>query len=511
MAVEQRAGQSGVGSRSRSSARIPSRSTARPGTCRPSRRRRPGRRAPARSRRSAASAPRRTPIQRTSSNSWSWRSRSPPSAPSGSSGRSCGSASGPGRTSTRWSRRRGRCAPRARSPRAPRGGPSPRSSRAGSGVPLGSVQVTPSRSRRRLPTTSCGCPVHEPDDDATGRGGDGLLQAGHAGATEDRRGPRRGSSSSTASRTRAPADRCAPGEPARWSARATGRAARSAGRRPGGGARCAGRAPPTNADHGRRPSRRSRARADGWTNARRPGRVAGGDAVLHVRIVPRQGSLQVRSGGVRPLPVTGRPAPFRDGRRRARAARGRRRAHRAPAPRAPRGGRRSSRRRRGRRAGQRGADARAPGRSRPSARAAAGRSRSAPASSSPTAAATSRIVSRRRDDAAGREHRGRVVGGLRARRQPDRHAADRLGHLGEVGRELVVALDRDRRARGAPRAPGRGPRTRPADGTRRLGPGGQRRPSTSAPEQAARVDDRLAGVQAQAPRAARRRRRGRRG
>jgi len=34
-----------------------------------------------------------------------------------------------------------------------------------------------------------GRPVDEPDDDATGRGGDGLLQAGHAGATEERRGP----------------------------------------------------------------------------------------------------------------------------------------------------------------------------------------------------------------------------------------------------------------------------------------------------------------------------------
>ena len=48
---------------------------------------------------------------------------------------------------------------RARSPRPPRGAPSPRVSRRASGVPLGRVQVRTSRSRRRPPTTSWGRPA----------------------------------------------------------------------------------------------------------------------------------------------------------------------------------------------------------------------------------------------------------------------------------------------------------------------------------------------------------------
>ena len=55
--------------------------------------------------------------------------RSPPSAPSGSSARSCGCGHRPGRSSTRCHRRARGCGPPGRSPRRPRAGPSARWSR----------------------------------------------------------------------------------------------------------------------------------------------------------------------------------------------------------------------------------------------------------------------------------------------------------------------------------------------------------------------------------------------
>ena len=88
-----------------------------------------------------------------------------------------------------------------------------------------------------------------------------------------------------------------------------------------------------------------------------------------------------------------------------------------------------------------------------------------------------------------------MVGGLRAGREPDRHAADRLGHLGQQGDELVVALDRDGRAvergDGALRVGERDERMERAD----LRPGRHRRREDLGAEQAARVDDRLPAVQ----------------
>ena len=115
--------------------------------------------------------------------------------------------------------------------------------------------------------------------------------------------------------------------------------------------------------------------------------------MLHVRIVPRQGSgasavrsRSAASGDRAPrcsaMPhVAGEQRAVDVASRRARPRRGRR------------GARRSSRRRRAWPGRSAHARSRASARWPPSARAAAGRSESAPASSSPTAAATSRIVS----------------------------------------------------------------------------------------------------------------------
>ncbi len=89
-----------------------------------------------------------------------------------------------------------------------------------------------------------------------------------------------------------------------------------------------------------------------------------------------------------------------------------------------------------------------------------------------------------------------MVGGLRARRQPDRPGADGLGHVGEERGELVVALDRDRRAverRDRPLRVGeRDQRMERAD----LRPGRHRRGEHLGVERAARVDHGLAAVHA---------------
>ena len=61
----------------------------------------------------------------------------------------------------------------------PRGGRSPRASRRRSGVPLGSVQVRPSRSRRRLPDDEPGLARLVANDDPAGGGGGRGPQAGH--------------------------------------------------------------------------------------------------------------------------------------------------------------------------------------------------------------------------------------------------------------------------------------------------------------------------------------------
>ena len=114
------------------------------------------RRARARSRSSAGRAPRRTGPSapaRTRGRGATGRRRS---APSGSSGRSCGSGCRPGRTSysidgsgSTIRTSRPVSSPTSRSAVSSTVSP-------GSGVPLGSVQVTASRPRRRMPTTRDG-------------------------------------------------------------------------------------------------------------------------------------------------------------------------------------------------------------------------------------------------------------------------------------------------------------------------------------------------------------------
>ena len=104
-----------------------------------------------------------------------------------------------------------------------------------------------------------------------------------------------------------------------------------------------------------------------------------------------------------------------------------------------------------------------------------------------------------RDEPAGGQDRRGMVGGLRARGEPDRHATQRLGHPGEHGGQLIVALDRDRGA------------VERLDGTLRVGERDQRmeRPDLGAgrhgrgedlgPERTAGVDHRLAAVHPERP------------
>ena len=230
-----------------------------PGDQRPLRLERQQRRRP---RRTRSSGPRRT------------RGRGVPGprrwGPSGSSGRSCGCACRPGRTSSAIeSKRPDDAGPRGRSPRATSRSAVSSVVSPGCGVPLGSVQVTPSRSRRRLPTTSCGAPSIEPDDDATGGGGGGLPQAGHAGATDERRGPPRAGASCVQGMTAAGCGRPLRDRAGRRDGERAPRRAQRGQRAHVGAAQhgAARRARPRRPRPGCRPSRRSRARADGWTNA----------------------------------------------------------------------------------------------------------------------------------------------------------------------------------------------------------------------------------------------------
>ena len=115
-------------------------------------------------------------------------------------------------------------------------------------------------------------------------------------------------------------------------------------------------------------------------------------------------------------------------------------------------------------------------------------------------------------EAACREDRRCVVGGLRPGREPDGHGADGLGHRGQQADELVVAFDRDGRA--AERSHreldvGEGDeRMECAD----LGPGRHGRFQHFRPERPRGVDHRLAAVQAELAGEDRRwHRRGRRG
>ncbi len=117
-------------------------------------------------------------------------------------------------------------------------------------------------------------------------------------------------------------------------------------------------------------------------------------------------------------------------------------------------------------------------------------------------------VEQRDEPTGGQDGRG-VVGRLRAGREADRRRADRLGHVGQHRRQLVVALDGDRRAverRDRPFRVGEGDqRMEGAD----LGPGRHRRGEDLRPERAAGVDHRLAAVHPE--RAGQRRARRRRG
>ena len=179
------------------------------------------------------------PIQRTSSNSWSW----PPEVAAGGHHQEVVDGLVDARPALDEPVLDGvegarRCRRPGRSPRAPRAGRSPRWSRRRLGVPLGSVQVTPSRSRLRLPTTSCGAPADEADDDATGGGGVGLLQARHAGATEGRRGPRHASSSSKTSADAGLGRPLRTGRAGATTSARQGARSASAARRPGGAGPC---------------------------------------------------------------------------------------------------------------------------------------------------------------------------------------------------------------------------------------------------------------------------------
>ncbi len=145
----------------------------------------------------------------------------------------------------------------------------------GSGVPLGSVQVRPSRSRRRLPTTSHGWPdsyrttippaevaveVLRPATAPTRRPGGGPRRDARSGPTP---WPPADAAGRCACRLRDAPD----GSHASWPA--GGRAVRPPDRAApstGGPAR-------VNEPDGRRPSRRSRTRVEGRTN-RAAGRAA---------------------------------------------------------------------------------------------------------------------------------------------------------------------------------------------------------------------------------------------
>ena len=196
-----------------------------------------------------------------------------------------------GRTSTRWTRaapviRTSRPVSSATSRRAVSSVVSPRS-----GVPLGSVQVRPSRSRRRLPTTSWGRPASYrttmPPAEvavavlrrATAPGGAGTAtRPGAPGAGPVHRDQR---ARIGRSRTR--------GRAGRWAAPAGAQAGDGPASEPRS---TVGARPTAREGRGRRagPSRRSRARLDGRTN-----RAAGRAAYLAAMLcsMGRNGSASV--------------------------------------------------------------------------------------------------------------------------------------------------------------------------------------------------------------------------
>ena len=224
----------------------------------------------------------------------------------------------------------------------------------GLGVPLGRVQVRPSRSRRRLPTTSCGSPGLVSDDDpAGGRGGRGPQARHGAVAALGRRPvparPERAQCIATSGPRPAVRGTARPGRRgSRASRRAGGPADATSGPRSTVGAGRRGRNEPA----ARRPSRRSRARRRrAHESGRRSGRVLRGDAVLHgpqwYRVspalqVPRR-AVRASAARLRCQRATGLGQVDLPARPRRRTGRGRRARARA----APRGAPRASRRRRG--------------------------------------------------------------------------------------------------------------------------------------------------------------------
>ncbi len=99
------------------------------------------------------------------------------------------------------------------------------------------------------------------------------------------------------------------------------------------------------------------------------------------------------------------------------------------------------------------------------------------------------------DEAARGQHRRRVIGGLRAGAQADGQRTERLGHLGEEVEDVVVTLDRHGRSRqgcqGAVDVRERDQRVEGSTG----GAGGARGRQDLDAMEAARVDERLAGVE----------------
>ena len=232
------------------------------------------------------------------------------SAPSGSSGRSCGSAS------DRWtnqysmeSKRLDDAAPRGRSPRGPRGPPSPRSSRRRRGCPWGA-----SRSRRRAPGGACrrpaaGVPSTNRMTIPPAEVAVACLRRATPAPRRSAAVPRRASSWSTASRTRARAAAARLARRARCVSARHG--ARSAVSGPTSGRRSTVRRRRRRGERRCRAAGRVAARGPvvrGWTN--RAGQAAWRAAMLccmsaSYRVRRR---LQVRSGAVLSHPVTGRHA-----------------------------------------------------------------------------------------------------------------------------------------------------------------------------------------------------------
>ena len=384
---------------------------------------------------------------------------------------------GPGRTSTRWSRS-GRTI-RTSSPVSSRTSRRAVSSvvSAGLGVPFGRVQVTPSRSRSALADDQLGRPVDEPDDDATGRGGGRPASGGprrrHGGAP---RPSRPASSLSTACEDAGSGRPLAPGEPARSISARHG--ARSAVSGPTSGRRSTVRRPGAamNAGDGTEAETPLAGPGRRMDEPSRPGRVTVRRccAASRHRTASRDRAASA-VGAVRSDSGDKAPRCSGDPRRRARAARGRRQ---------DRPGRLRAERRRGGRAivpasprvagpGERRGDAEGAG---------VGHGLLEERQVDPEGAllVEARSAARPRGSCraarrpARREHRRGVVGRLRARgaAEPGRPRSPRPCPRGARPARRRPRSRSSRR--GAPRAPGRGRRTRPAGETR---PPGSRRPS----------------------------------